>query len=156
MNGVGFGMARRRDPIRFRRTGSRNTPALCLAVLLMFAAASSAGAEQRVAQVAGSSALPPPMQPRETHEVPGGGGGGFLVQVSSSRSEEDAEAAFKTLQRRYPTTMAGQALIIKRADLGDKGVYYRGVVGPFDTAEEASRFCTRLRTAGGACVIQRN
>jgi cell division protein FtsN len=46
--------------------------------------------------------------------------------------------------------------IIKRVDLGTKGVYYRAVVGPFGSAEEASQFCGSLKTAGGQCVVQRN
>jgi hypothetical protein len=46
--------------------------------------------------------------------------------------------------------------IIYRSDLGDKGVFYRAAVGPFQTAEEASQFCSDLKTAGGQCVVQRN
>jgi cell division protein FtsN len=46
--------------------------------------------------------------------------------------------------------------LIKRVDLGDKGVYYRAMVGPFGTTEEAAQFCANLKTAGGQCVVQRN
>jgi cell division protein FtsN len=46
--------------------------------------------------------------------------------------------------------------VIKRADLGDKGVYYRAMVGPFGSSEEASQLCSSLKSAGGQCVIQRN
>jgi SPOR domain len=46
--------------------------------------------------------------------------------------------------------------IIKRADLGDKGVYYRAMVGPFTTQEEAKKLCSNLTVAGGSCVVQRN
>jgi len=46
--------------------------------------------------------------------------------------------------------------VIKRADLGDKGVYYRTMVGPFSSSDEASQFCGSLKTAGGQCVVQRN
>jgi len=46
--------------------------------------------------------------------------------------------------------------VIKRADLGDKGVYYRAMVGPFGSPEEASHFCSSLKSAGGQCVIQKN
>jgi cell division protein FtsN len=40
--------------------------------------------------------------------------------------------------------------------LGDKGVYYRAMVGPFGTTEEAAQFCGNLKTAGGQCAVQRN
>jgi hypothetical protein len=82
--------------------------------------------------------------------------GGYLVQVSSQRSESDAHASYKALQSRYPAVLGSHAPVIKRADLGDKGVYYRAMVGPFGTPEEASQFCGNLKTAGGQCVVQRN
>jgi hypothetical protein len=46
--------------------------------------------------------------------------------------------------------------MIKRADLGDKGIYYRAMVGPFGSPNEATQFCAGLKTAGGQCVVQRN
>jgi hypothetical protein len=55
-----------------------------------------------------------------------------------------------------PSVLGSRAPLIKRADLGDKGVYYRAMVGPFGSPEEASQFCGSLKTAGGQCVIQRN
>jgi cell division septation protein DedD len=82
--------------------------------------------------------------------------GGYLVQVSSQRSESDAHASYKALQSRYPAVLGSHTPLIKRADLGDKGVYYRAMVGPFSTPEEASQFCGNLKTAGGQCVVQRN
>jgi hypothetical protein len=84
------------------------------------------------------------------------GSGGYVVQVSSQRSEADAQASFKALQSKFPTVLGSQSPLIKRADLGDKGVYYRAMVGPFGSADEASQFCGNLKTAGGQCVVQRN
>ncbi len=46
--------------------------------------------------------------------------------------------------------------VIKRADLGEKGVYYRAMVGPFGSSEEAVQFCNSLKSAGGQCFVQRN
>ena len=82
--------------------------------------------------------------------------GGYLVQVSSQRSESDAQASFKALQSKFPSVLGSQTPVIKRADLGDKGVYYRAMIGPFGTPEEASQFCGNLKSAGGQCVVQRN
>ena len=64
-------------------------------------------------------------------------GGGYLVQVSSQKNEADAQASFRTLQGKYPSVLGSRSPLIKRADLGDKGVYYRAMVGPFGSAEEA-------------------
>jgi hypothetical protein len=88
--------------------------------------------------------------------APSAGGGGYLVQVSSQRSETDAQASYRALQGKFPGVLGSHAPLIKRADLGDKGVYYRAMVGPFGSPEEASQFCGSLKSAGGQCVVQRN
>jgi hypothetical protein len=86
----------------------------------------------------------------------GGGSGNYLVQVSSQRNEADAQASFRALQSKFPGVLGSRSPVIKRADLGDKGVYYRAMVGPFGSPDEASQFCGSLKTAGGQCVVQRN
>jgi len=83
-------------------------------------------------------------------------GGSYVVQVSSQRSEADAQASYKALQGKFPSVLGSRAPLIKRADLGDKGVYYRAMVGPFGSSEEAAQVCGNLKTAGGQCVVQKN
>lgn len=85
-----------------------------------------------------------------------GGSGGYLVQVASQKNEADAQASYRALQGKYPSVLASRSPVIKRADLGDKGVYYRAMVGPFGTPDEAKQFCGNLKTAGGQCVVQGN
>jgi len=85
-----------------------------------------------------------------------GASGGYLVQISSQRSEADAQASFKALQGKFPGVLGSQTPVIKRADLGDKGIYYRAMVGPFGTSDEAAQFCNSLRGAGGQCFVPKN
>jgi hypothetical protein len=85
-----------------------------------------------------------------------GGSGGYLVQVASQKNEADAQASYRALQGKYPSVLGSRSPVIKRADLGDKGVYYRAMVGPFGTPDEAKQFCGNLKTAGGQCVVQGN
>ena len=82
--------------------------------------------------------------------------GGYAVQVTSQRSESEAHAAFRALQAKYPTQLGGREPIIHRADLGAKGTFYRALVGPFASAEEAASLCSGLKAAGGNCIVQRN
>lgn len=96
---------------------------------------------------------PPPGSPAA---VSAASGGGYLVQVSSQRNEADAQASYRSLQGKFPSVLGSRAPVIKRADLGDKGVYYRAMVGPFGSPDEASQFCGSLKSAGGQCVVQRN
>lgn len=83
-------------------------------------------------------------------------GGGFMVQVSSQKNEADAQASYRALQGKFPGVLGSHPPVIRRADLGEKGVYYRAMVGPFGSPDEASQFCGNLKTAGGQCVVQRN
>jgi hypothetical protein len=82
--------------------------------------------------------------------------GGYVVQISSQRSESDAQASFRALQNKFPSVLGSRTPLIKRADLGEKGTYYRAMVGPFGSPDEASQFCGNLKSAGGQCVVQRN
>jgi cell division septation protein DedD len=82
--------------------------------------------------------------------------GGYVVQVSSERSDTEAQASFKTLQSKYPSVLGGRSPLIRRVDLGEKGVVYRAQVGPFDTVDQARQLCGSLKAAGGHCIVQRN
>jgi hypothetical protein len=84
------------------------------------------------------------------------GAGGYVVQVSSQRTEAEAQASYRAMQAKYPTAFSGRSPIIKRADLGSKGVFYRALVGPFASSADAGQFCSSLKAAGGQCIIQKN
>jgi len=98
-----------------------------------------------------ASTAPAPIAPSG-----GASSGGYLVQVSSQRNEADAQASYRALQGKFPGVLGSHSPLIKRADLGEKGVYYRAMVGPFGSPDEATQFCSSLKTAGGQCVVQRN
>jgi SPOR domain len=82
--------------------------------------------------------------------------GGFVVQLSSQKSESEALSSFRSLQAKFPNELGGRQPIIRRADLGSKGVFYRTLVGPFASAHEASQFCSSYKAAGGQCVVPNN
>lgn len=102
-----------------------------------------------------TAAVPPPST-RAAAPATGSGTGGFVVQLSSQRSESEALASFRSLQAKFPNELGGRQPIIRRADLGSKGVFYRTVVGPFASAHEASQFCASYKAAGGQCVVPAN
>jgi len=93
--------------------------------------------------------------PSRVASIAPSGSGGYMVQLSSQRSEAEAHASFRSLQGKFKD-LAGQDAVVRRADLGSKGTYYRAMVGPFGSAEEANRFCGNLKAAGGQCLIQKN
>jgi hypothetical protein len=141
-----------------RAAASRNTPVPPAAAN---ANASTANAPLSLSPQPGQSAPAADARTRvatntPAQTAPGGGGGGYLVQVSSQKNEAEAQASYRVLQGKYPSVLGSRSPVIKRADLGDKGVYYRAMVGPFGSREEALQLCGSLETAGGKCVVQRN
>jgi hypothetical protein len=85
-----------------------------------------------------------------------GSGGGYMVQIASQKNEADAQASYRALQGKYPAVLGSRSPVVRRADLGEKGVYYRAMVGPFGSSDEAAQFCGSLKTAGGQCVVHGN
>lgn len=80
---------------------------------------------------------------------------GYLVQVSSQKSEADAQASFRSLKAKYADAMGSYSPVIKKVDIPGKGIMYRAMVGPFDTSEAATQFCKGLTAAGGQCFVPR-
>ena len=82
--------------------------------------------------------------------------GGYAVQVASESKAADAHTVFRTLQTKFPKQLGKREPIVRRTDLGAKGTYYRTLVGPFASMEDATRMCSTLKAAGGNCLVQRN
>jgi hypothetical protein len=107
-----------------------------------------------------TAAVAPPTQtapaaPARAPATHTNGAGGYAVQVSSQRSEAEAESAFRSLQAKFPSQLGGKRPMIHRVDLGAKGIYYRAMIGPFGSSEEASQMCSSLKAAGGQCFVQK-
>ncbi|MBV8824454.1 MAG: SPOR domain-containing protein [Bradyrhizobiaceae bacterium] len=80
----------------------------------------------------------------------------YVVQLSSQRSEAAALATSKALQTKHADLFAGRQPYIRRSDLGERGVYYRVLIGPLSTTGEANQLCGNLKKSGGDCVVQKN
>lgn len=82
--------------------------------------------------------------------------GPYVAQIAALRSQAGTDQAFSRLASRAPELFAHARLDVERADLGQRGVYYRVRVGYFADLENASRFCDRIRAMGQDCVgVQR-
>jgi hypothetical protein len=103
---------------------------------------------------------PAPAAPARTASLPppaaAGGGPGSYVQVSSQRSESEAQSAFRALQAKFPSQLGSRQPQVHKVDLGAKGTFYRAMIGPFANANEAAELCSSLKAAGGQCLVQRN
>jgi hypothetical protein len=110
----------------------------------------------RVMRTASAPAQIVPQAAARTTHVATGSSGAYAVQISSQRSEAEAQAAFHGLQAKFPSQLGGRQPIIHRVDLGDKGIYFRAMVGPFANSNEAGELCSSMKAAGGNCIVQRN
>ena len=97
-----------------------------------------------------------PMQARSGTAVEVSSGGAYAVQVASQRSAAKAHASFRALRAKFPNQLSGREPIVRRTDLGAKGIYYRAMVGPFASMEKAAGMCRTLKAAGCNCLVQRN
>lgn len=97
-------------------------------------------------------AAPPPPKPVEIAKP---ATGRFLLQIGAFKSEDEARAAWKAYAAKHATLLNGFGPDIQRADLGDKGVWYRLRISSFSDKEAATGLCDRLKTQGGACFLAR-
>jgi hypothetical protein len=112
--------------------------------------------EPAVAPTSRTRTATAPAATRSGSESAGSSSGGTLVQLSSQKTEAEATSSFRSLQAKFPDELGGKNPIIRRADLGTKGVFYRTMVGPFASVQEANQFCASFKAAGGNCVVPNN
>lgn len=79
--------------------------------------------------------------------------GGYVVQLAAFRDEASALSAFSKLQKKYGAELSGTQSDIQRADLGDKGIYYRLRAGYMDKAA-AVALCDQLSKQGQSCFVR--
>lgn len=110
-----------------------------------------------------SAALPPSTPAQATPAVqqqpaaaaapaPSGGTAAAYVQLSSQRSEQAARESAQAIINRFGPVFGGANIEIVRADLGERGIYYRVLV-PANSRQEASNMCSNIKAAGGDCVL---
>jgi len=82
------------------------------------------------------------------------GSGGYVVQVASTRESADAQRLWSKLEKDFSDVLGGSMFAdIKRADLGDKGIYYRLRVAGLADKDAANKLCSRFKARGQACFV---
>ncbi|MBF0251484.1 MAG: SPOR domain-containing protein, partial [Alphaproteobacteria bacterium] len=80
-------------------------------------------------------------------------GEGFVIQLSAVRSEADAKTEWARVAKKFPELLGGMELVIQRADLGAKGVFYRVRGGWLKDRAEAKALCDRLAERNVGCIV---
>lgn len=78
---------------------------------------------------------------------------GFYLQLAAARSEEGALGEWAKLVAREKALTAGLEPNVVRADLGDKGIWYRLRTGPFETREAAAEHCDKMKSKNLGCFV---
>lgn len=104
-------------------------------------------------QIADLIKAPAKAQPQPPVAVAPGDLGAYVLQIGAYKSQEEADAAWNAYKAKHATLVAGYAPNVMRADLGDKGVWYRLRIGGFSNKDVASALCDQLKADGGGCFL---
>lgn len=97
--------------------------------------------------------IEPAPRPVASESVTAVRGSDWVVQVSSTRSQADAANAWQMLKVKFPNLVSGKYADVKRADLGDKGIYFRTRVAGVSDKAAAQSLCNSFKAAGQACFV---
>jgi hypothetical protein len=105
----------------------------------------------QVARLLTASRVRTPATRTQTTSAPWG------VQVLGNWSESRALAAYAELQSKFAAILAGRAPIVVRSRMPGRGVavWNRVRVGA-QSRDDAEKLCSRLKAAGGSCIVLRN
>jgi cell division septation protein DedD len=81
------------------------------------------------------------------------GAPGYRLQLGAVRSEDAAKQAWQRLRKAQPDLLGKLSVNVVRADLGEKGVFYRIQAGPIGDAAEATQSCAALKSRNVGCVL---
>jgi hypothetical protein len=77
----------------------------------------------------------------------------WRVQIGAGRTEEEARLRWSRLMGSNADLLDAAELYIFKADLGEKGVFYRVQIGGFRDRPAAVGFCEKLKTRNVQCFV---
>jgi hypothetical protein len=80
----------------------------------------------------------------------------WSVQLIGDRTEANARAAYRRLEQKHKTVLAGFAPSVLRTTTPRGVVVWTRLRIDFATRQTADLLCGKLRTAGENCLVQRN
>jgi hypothetical protein len=79
----------------------------------------------------------------------------IALQLAAFRSEVGARRGWGQIQQQLPDLLGGMSPRFPAVDLGEEGIYYRVVTGPFPNRATAAALCAMITAEGQECrVIQ--
>ena len=75
------------------------------------------------------------------------------LQVGAYRSEAEAKRAWSKISGKYSSVLGTNKHVIMRADLKNKGTFYRLRVGPYNNKNKAVNICNSLKARSQGCMF---
>ena len=125
-----------RPPLRRRPKRLPAAPAVASAAAPAPVACAHGGARARFS---------PPPRPRS----------GYRLQVGAVRSPEAVAPEWNRLKRAQADLLGQLGMQSVRADLGERGVFYRIEAGPIADQAAAAHICTELKERKVGCILVR-
>jgi hypothetical protein len=79
----------------------------------------------------------------------------FKIQLSAVRTEAAAKTEWDKLKKAHSSVLGRLTLNVEKADLGQKGIYYRIQAGPFADRSAADVACQELTKQKASCLVVR-
>lgn len=76
------------------------------------------------------------------------GASGYVAVLASKKSRQDALNSFADLHQQYPDLLGGMTPDVREANLAEKGLWYRLIVGPPGSQQAARTLCGKLKERG--------
>ena len=94
---------------------------------------------------------PAPKPPAQQATLPDG----VRVQLASVRSTDAARDEWTRLKQDNPDLLGKLSAVAVRADLGERGIWYKIEIGPLPSKEAAAHLCSELKQRDLGCQLVR-
>jgi cell division septation protein DedD len=99
------------------------------------------------------AAVPPP--PAPAPPAPTAAVTGYRLQLGALRSEDAARQEWEKLKKAHGDLLGALNAAWPRADLGERGIYYRIQAGPVGDVAAAEHLCGELKRRNVGCILVR-
>jgi cell division septation protein DedD len=79
--------------------------------------------------------------------------GGYRLQIGALRTDDAARKEWERLKHIHADLLGGLGSVTSRADLRDRGTFYRIQAGPILDAAKAERLCSELKRRNVGCIL---
>jgi cell division septation protein DedD len=140
---------------------TKGTPAASAPTAATPAPVGATPTPEQVRAAAKPAAPPPPPAVKSEEQIaaaaptPPIGAKAFKIQLSAVRTEAAAKTEWDKLKKSHASVLGRLTLNVEKADLGQKGIYYRIQAGPFADRAAADAACQELTKQKAACLVVR-